>query len=268
MFDTLPPHSIEAEQAVIGALISDAYLFDRIAEFLAAGDFYDSGHALAFATLAGMVEHGETVDIVTLAEKLGQRQLDQIGGLPYLLRMTQICPVPSSLRRYAELVHENAQLRRLMGVFADASNACAKQNPQSSAEIASATELALMQSIDAAANEPKSLSGVFTDAIEYMEQAGTVSGLQSGFIDLDSATGGFEPGDLVILAARPSMGKTAFAVNILDNVVKSGKSAAFFSLEMATRQIGLRMLSSRSRIPVAAMRSGTMSNDQDRKSVV
>lgn len=256
-----PPHSIESEHSVIGALIKDAFVFDRVADLLTASDFYDLGHQIIYTTIADMVETGAVVDIVTIAERLGDEQLKRVGGLSYLVQIAQSVPSTANIRVYAQIVLERAKLRRLLAVFNDATSACFNPAEKTAAEIASETELALMQSVDTSHNEPKALSGVFTEAIEYIENRGVCGGLKTGFIDLDRATGGFEPGDLVILAARPSMGKTAFAVNIADNIAKDKKSVAFFSLEMPARQIGLRILSSRTRIPVAEMRGGELSAD-------
>ena len=255
-----PPHSIESEHSVIGALIQNAFTFDRVADLLTGADFYDFGHQIIFTTIADMIEVGAVVDIVTIAERMGEEQLKHVGGLPYLVQLAQSVPSAANIRIYAQTVLERAKLRRLIAVFNDAASTCCNPTSKTAAEIASETELALMQSVDTSHSEPKPLSGVFTDALEYIEQRSIVGGLQTGFIDLDKATGGLEPGDLVILAARPSIGKTAFAVNIADNVAQDGKSAAFFSLEMSSRQIGLRILSARTRIPVAEMRTGNLSD--------
>ena len=255
------PHSIESEHSVIGALIQNAFVFDRVADLLTAADFYDFGHQIIFTTIADMIEVGAVVDIVTIAEKMGEEKLKRVGGLSYLVQLAQSVPSAANIRIYAQNVLERAKLRRLLVVFNDATSACFNPSSKTAAEIASETELALMQSVDTSHTEPKPLSGVFTEAIEYIEKRGTCGGLQTGFIDLDTATGGLEPGDLVILAARPSIGKTAFAVNIADHVAKEKKSVAFFSLEMPARQIGLRILSSRTRIPVSEMRGGELSSD-------
>lgn len=256
-----PPHSIESEHSVIGALIKDAFVFDRVADLLTAADFYDLGHQMIYTTIADMIETGSVVDIVTIAERLGDDKLKRIGGLSYLVQIAQSVPSTANIRVYAQTVLERAKLRRLLVVFNEATSACFNPSAKTAAEIASETELALMQSVDTSHNEPKALSGVFTEAIEYIENRGVCGGLQTGFIDLDRATGGLEPGDMVILAARPSMGKTAFAVNIADNIAKDKKSVAFFSLEMPARQIGLRILSSRTRIPVSEMRGGELNSD-------
>lgn len=255
-----PPHSIESEHSVIGALIQDARAFDRVSDFLSPEDFYNLGHQIIFAEISDMVEVGAVVDIVTIAEKMGDEKLKHVGGLSYLVQLAQSVPSAANIRVYAQTVLERAKLRRLIAVFHEATNTCFNPSAKTATEIASETELALMQSVDTSHNEPKPLSGVFTDALEYVEQRGIVGGLQTGFIDLDTATGGLEPGDLVILAARPSMGKTAFALNIADNVALDGKSVAFFSLEMPSRQIGLRILSARTRIPVSEMRTGNLSD--------
>lgn len=256
-----PPHSIDSEHSVLGALIQDAFHFDRIGDLLTSADFFLMDHQIIFSTIADMVESGEVIDVVTIAERMGDENLKQVGGLSYLVQLAQSVPSAANIVIYANIILERAKLRRLLSVFHTATDTCFHPESKTAAEIASETELALMQSVDTSHNEPKALSGVFTEAIEYIESRGACGGLQTGFIDLDRATGGFEPGDLIILAARPSMGKTAFAVNIADHVAKENKSVAFFSLEMPARQIGLRILSARTRIPVTVMREGNLDRD-------
>lgn len=262
MFEKIAPCHIESEQSVIGILLSHPERFDDLAELLEHVDFYDHSHGVIFSKIAEMINAGTSVDIITVAERLGEKQLESVGGLQYLVQLVQNVPSKSGLKKYAEIVKEKSRLRKLAALFNDGAEACLASQPRTSGEIASEAELELMRTADASLTEPKALSNILTEALEFIERRGTVSGLQTGFIDLDTMTGGFEQGDLIILAARPSMGKTAFAVNIIDNVVKDGKSVAFFSLEMSSQQIGLRILAGRSRIPMAAMRGGaTLSDD-------
>lgn len=257
------PNNLEAEQAVIGILLSHPAGFDDLAELLDHTDFFDYHHAAVFSVIADMINAGKTVDLITVAERLGDTKLAEIGGLMYLTQIIQGYPSKSGLKKYAEIVKEKSRLRKLAAIFNDGAAACFEPAPQAAGEIAAVAELELMRTADASLSEPQPLSSILTEAIDYIEKRGTVSGLQTGFIDLDQMTGGLEDGDLIILAARPSMGKTAFAVNIADNIVKNGKSVAFFSLEMSKQQIGLRILSARSRIPMSTMRAGEqLSHDQ------
>ncbi|MHB8914930.1 MAG: replicative DNA helicase [Thiobacillus sp.] len=259
----LPPHHTESEQSVIGILLSHPERFDDLAELLTHTDFYHWHHQALYAKITEMVNTGVSVDVVTVAERLGDEQLEQIGGLPMLVSLVQSAPSRANLSRYAETIKEKSQLRQLASIFNDGAESCMASQPLPAEEIASAIEMDLMKVSDVTTTEPKELSKILTEAIAYIESRDTVSGLQTGFIDLDRSTGGLEPADLVILAARPSMGKTALAVNIADNVAKSGKSVMMFSLEMPSQQIGLRILSARSRIPISAMRGGESKLPQD-----
>lgn len=258
----LPPHSQEAEQSVIGGLLLENNALDRIADFLTPDDFYRHDHRLIYEHARTMIEQGKPADIVTVAEVLESiGKLQEVGGIAYLGALAQNVPSAANIRRYAEIVHEKAVMRGLLSIASSIQDACLGDGLKDAEKIAQEAETAMMRLLDGQGSDPKGLHAVFCEALHYIdergERGGDLAGLATGFHDFDRLTGGLEPGQLVIVAARPAVGKTIFGCNVANHVASRGGSALFFTLEMGAREIGMRILSARTRVSVHDMRTGT-----------
>lgn len=261
----LPPHSVEAEQSVIGAILLDGNALDRIEGLITEADFYRQDHRFIFSAARTLSNAGKPIDVITVSEALeGSGRLSRVGGLVYLGEVAQNTPSAANINRYAEIVRERAQQRRLLALAADIQASCMAAGADV-AQIIDQADSAMAQLIDTGTDEPTLLYDGMFDAIQDIDDRSTgrrPSGLLTGIVDFDAITGGLEPGQLVIVAARPSVGKTAFALNVADHVVAHGKSAAFFSLEMTRREIIQRLLSLRTGVSVSDMRTGRLDEHQ------
>lgn len=254
----LPPHSVEAEQSLIGGLLLDGRAWDRVADVVRETDFYRDDHRRIFRHITLLSNAGKLPDVVTVFESIERsNEVDQTGGLTYLAEVANSTVSIANIRRHAEIVREKATLRRLVGVGNDLQTQCFKPGLKTSTDIVAEIELKLAAEIDQQGDEPSSIGDVMQDVLSYIDARGETSGLRTGFTEFDHLTGGLEGGQLVIVAARPSVGKTLFACNVADNVASRGKSVLFFTLEMTKREIGMRVLSARSSVSMHAMRSGT-----------
>lgn len=263
---SLSPHSVEAEQSIIGGLLQDGNAFDRIADMVTDVDFFRDDHRRIFCHVARLFGAGKPIDVITVAEAIDESgESAQTGGLAYLGELSANTPGATNIRRYAEIVREKSMLRQLQQAAMNVHAACSAPTGRSAEQIATEAEASMQAAVDRSGSEPKDLADVLGEALacvdERCQRGGVLGGLATGFDDFDRLTGGLEPGQLVIVAARPSVGKTIFAANVADHVAQSGLSALFFTLEMSTREIGARLLSARSKVSVHAMRTGT--NDKD-----
>jgi replicative DNA helicase len=258
----LPPHSVESEQSVIGGLMISPKAWDDVVGVVTDADFYADRHRVIFRQIASLANAGKPVDVVTVCESLAAAgRLENVGGLGYVSDLAEGVPTAANARRYAEIVSEKARRRRVIQAAEELSTACYGSADLDSAT--SAAEAGFAEILDTKASEPAGLSEVFAEATEYIEKRGEgIGGLRTGWVDFDRLTGGLEPGQLVVVAARPAMGKTVFACNLADHVAQAGGGVVFFSLEMPKREIGMRLLSARTNISVHAMRTGTK-NDGD-----
>lgn len=258
----LVPHSIDAEQSVLGGLMLDGTAFDRIADSVSDTDFYRDEHRRIFRHIARLFLAGKPVDVVTVAEALESAgEGERTGGLAYLGELAANTPSAANIRRYAEIVREKASLRRIQEAAMNLHSACSNISGRNLDEIIAEAEIALLAAVDRSDGDPKPLFDVFHEVVSYVDErsqnGGAMAGLATGFGDLDRLTGGLEPGQLVIAAARPSCGKTMFAGNVADHVTQTGHSVLFFTLEMTSREIGARLLAARSKVSVHTMRTGT-----------
>lgn len=262
----LPPHSIDAEHSLIGGLLIDPVAWDRVADLVSESDFYRDDHRKIFQHIAALSMAGKQVDVVTVFDAIERsNQAEQTGGLAYLGEIANATPSTANIRRYAEIVREKATLRRLIVAAETFRVSCFKPGGKSPSDLVDAVERQLTAEIDESADEPAALVDVLNDALKYIDSRADASGLRSGFADLDKLTGGFEPGQLIVIAARPSVGKTLFACNVADNVAKRGNAVLFFTLEMSRREIGMRILASRSSVSMHDMRAGLKADaDWDR----
>ncbi|MFA6442998.1 MAG: DnaB-like helicase C-terminal domain-containing protein, partial [Sterolibacterium sp.] len=269
----LPPHSIEAEQSLLGGLLLDNSAWDRIADIVNEGDFYRDDHRRIFRRIRQLVEQAKPADVVTVFEAIEKHnEVEQAGGLAYLSEIANNTPSAANIRRYAEIVHERAVLRRLVAVgdeiAASALNPAGKDVKQlldqAEAKVFEIAESGARTSQGFVAIQP--LLGQVVDRIQELyeqENPSEITGVPTGFIDLDKMTAGLQAGDMIVVAGRPSMGKTAFALNIAEHVgVDLGLPVAIFSLEMSGPQLAMRFLSSVGRLDAHRIRTGRLNDDE------
>lgn len=265
-----PPHSAEAEQSLLGGLLLDNAAYERVSDLVSAEDFYRDDHRRIYLHISRLIEASKPADVVTVGDSIeASEDKDRAGGLAYLGALAQNTPSALNIRRYAELVWERAIQRRLAQAATDI------------AEIALRPTQDVMRMVDDAEsrvlgigerttrrNGAMAIDGLLARAFERIDDLhrrvnkSDVTGVPSGFIDLDEITAGFHPGDLIIVAGRPSMGKTALALNIAEHVaVDNGIPAAIFSMEMSGTQLANRLLGSRGHVDQQKMRTGKLTDD-------
>ena len=262
MIDRLPPQSIEAEQSVLGAILIDRDAVVEVAEFLRPEDFYRQANGIVYRAVLDLFERSEPVDIVTVAEVLERaEQLEAVGGRAYLSMLGNQTPTAVHAVHYARIVERKAVLRNLIS----AAGKVAAIGYEDGADVQCAIDRAeselfavSQRRVDLGFSPLKSLLHDAYDRLDYLHaHRGEVSGIRTGFTELDALTSGLQKSDLVVLAARPSVGKTSFALNIAEHVaVREGKSVGVFSLEMSKEQLVLRLLSSVANIDSQRLRSG------------
>ncbi|MEH6625847.1 MAG: replicative DNA helicase [Motiliproteus sp.] len=265
----VPPHSIEAEQSVLGGLMLDNNVWDQVAEILTAEAFYRQEHRLIFKTMEKLLVLEQPIDVVTLSEELDrQGEQEQVGGLDYLVDLAKNTPTTSNIRAYAEIVSERAILRRLIGVASDISGSAFHTEGRSSAEVLDEAERAVFNIAESRAQDggPQYVNPLLAKAVERIDELfnsnTSMTGLSTGFTDLDKMTSGLQNSDLIIVAARPSMGKTTFAMNLVENALMgSDKPVLVFSLEMPAEGLVTRMLASLGRIDQTRVRDGKLEED-------
>ena len=268
MLFTLPPQNVEAEASLFSAILIDNGILNEILEILQPSDFYKSAHQIMFEAIVDLYQKKEPVDVISLANRLADKgQLESIGGGAYLARLMDEVPLAPNATHYAGIIHDKASLRRLI----EQSNAIVKRCLSEQDQVDEIIDFA--QSCIFEISEKKIrpsfhkvedlLSGAFDVLEERIKTKGMASGVKSGFSQLDKITSGFQNSELIILAARPSMGKTAMALNIARNAAVTGNTpVAIFSLEMAKEQLVMRLLCAESKIKSNRMRDGYIT-DQD-----
>ncbi|WP_432456086.1 replicative DNA helicase [Agarivorans sp. QJM3NY_29] len=266
-----PPHSIEAEQAVLGGLMLDNNAWDNVAEQVVEQDFYQRAHQHIFAAMTRLAEAGQPIDLVTVSEELErQEHLEDIGGFAYLGEIAKNTPSAANIRAYAEIVRERAVTRELIAVANEIADSCYEPQGRKSSDLLDFAESKVFKIAESRANanegpvEVKSLLADTIDRIEELYKAPNdgVTGVSTGFADLDKKTSGLQGSDLIIVAARPSMGKTTFAMNLCEYAAMTqDKPVLIFSLEMPSEQIMMRMLASLGRIDQTKIRTGSLDDD-------
>ncbi len=266
----IPPHSVEAEQSVLGGLVLDNSAWERISDQLIDRDFYRHDHRLIYRAIYTLAERNEPFDVVTLAEFLEKDgSLAQAGGLAYLGELAANTPSVANISAYAKIVRERATLRQLISVSNEIADSAYYPKGREGDQILDEAERKIFQIAEA---RPKSggpialnqLLASTVDTIDMLYNSDSqITGLSTGFADLDEKTSGLQPSDLVIVAGRPSMGKTTFAMNLVENaLMKSDKTILVFSLEMPAESLVMRMISSLGRIEQGRVRSGKL-DDED-----
>ena len=265
----VPPHSIEAEQSVLGGLMLDDDAWDNIASHLTAEDFYRSDHRIIYRCMGVLAEQNKPLDIITISEALdGVGELDNVGGLAFISELASSTPSASNILAYAEIVRERATVRGLISVAHEIAESGFRPKGRNSATLINEAEAKVFKISDdrPSIGGPKSVRPLLTKAVERIDllfqTKGALTGVSSGFRDIDAMTSGLQPADLVIVAGRPSMGKTAFMMNIAESAVISGTAPVLvFSMEMPADSLVMRMLSSLGRIDQTKIRTGQLDDD-------
>jgi len=267
----IPPHSAEAECAVLGSLLLDNSAWDRVADLLLDTDFYRAEHQTVFSELAALINAGKPADVLTVFESLERSGKDaSVGGLVYLNSLAQFVASSANIRRYAELIRERSILRQLVKVGSEIATSGFEANGLPVKDVLDQAEqkiLAIGESHGKSQVGFQGIEGIVVKVLDRIAEladnpdAGT--GLMTGYPDLDRMTSGFQPGDLVILAARPGQGKTALALNIAEDVaVRQGLPVAVFSMEMGAEQLGVRLIGSLGRIDQTHLRTGALTDEE------
>jgi len=268
----LPPHSIEAEQSVLGGLLLDNGAADRIADFLSGDHFYSDAHRLLYNAIMQLVADNKPADVVTVAEALGSiNKLDYVGGMTYLAALVENVPTAANIRRYAEIVHERAILRRLAAAGGEIAESAFHPLGRSVREILDQAETKVFEIAEHGARGQQGFQDIrplLTQVVERIEflynrdNPSDVTGIATGFTDLDRMTSGLQEGDLIVIAGRPSMGKTSLALNIAEHVALVLKMpVAIFSMEMGATQLAMRLMGSVGRLDQQKIRTGRLTND-------
>jgi len=268
----VPPHSIEAEQALLGGLMIDPVAWDNVADVITQEDFYRPDHQLIFAAIGTLAGEGKPCDVVTVSQHLERTgKLEPAGGLAYLSSVARDTPTAANVRAYADIVRERSLLRQLIRAGTDIASAVFNNDGESARELVDRAEQRVFdiaewgfRKRDGAVAVRQLLPGVIDQIDDWHNNPDKLRGLPTGFTDFDKLTGGLRPGDLMIVAGRPSMGKTTLAVNMAEYAaVNPGTraSVAIFSMEMPAEQVITRMLSSIGGVPLNSLRSGRISDD-------
>lgn len=260
----IPPHSIEAEQSVLGSMIMDHDAVIVASEILRASDFYRPDHAQIFAAIMELYTSGNPIDLITIQDKLVQHGvLEQVGGISYIADLANSVPTSAHIKQYAKIVQEKSTLRKLIKVSTDIS-AKSFEGEEPLDHIMNFAEKSIFDVLQNKKTEDfTGIDEIVLTSIEKIEEAhkskGGITGIETGFIDLDHRTAGLQPSDLVLVAARPSMGKTAFSLNIIQTAgIKNKKSVAVFSLEMSKDQLVSRMLCAEAMVDSQKARTGML----------
>ena len=260
----IPPHSIEAEQSVLGSMIMDHDAVIVASEILRASDFYRPDHAQIFAAIMELYTSGNPIDLITIQDKLVQHGvLEQVGGISYIADLASSVPTSAHIKQYAKIVQEKSTLRKLIKVSTDIS-AKSFEGEEPLDHIMNFAEKSIFDVLQNKKTEDfTGIDEIVLTSIEKIEEAhkskGGITGIETGFIDLDHRTAGLQPSDLILVAARPSMGKTAFSLNIIQTAgIKNKKSVAVFSLEMSKDQLVSRMLCAEAMVDSQKARTGML----------
>jgi replicative DNA helicase len=268
----LPPNSIEAEQSLIGGLLLDNMAWDKIADIVAEFDFYRDDHRRIFRHIARLIEVGRPADVVTVFESLEKsNESEQAGGLAYLGEIANNTPSAANIKRYAEIVRERAILRKLVTAGDEIASSALNPAGRDAKQILDEAEAKVFEIAEQGARQNTGFVGIqplLAKVVERIQElcerdGSDVTGMPTGYTDLDQKTSGMQPGDMIIVAGRPSMGKTAFALNIAEHVaVEMGQPVAIFSMEMPGTQLAMRFLSSIGKLDQHRVRTGRLNDDE------
>ena len=267
----IPPHSIEAEQSTLGGLLLDNHAWDKIGDLLQDDDFYRADHRLIWKHISRLIEKGKPADVITVFESLdADKRAEDAGGLAYLNALAMNTPSAANIRGYAQIVRDRSVLRRLLGSTEEIAESVYNRRGREVREILDAAESSVFKIAEDGARGKQG----FLDMSQLIVQVRNrvqelhdlnspdVTGLETGFKDLDKQTSGLQPGDLIIVAGRPSMGKTAFSLNIAEHVALAGGIVGVFSMEMGGTQLAMRMLGSIGRLDLQRLRTGKLNDGE------
>ena len=267
----VPPHSIEAEQSVLGSMLIDPDSWDKVAELVTDTDFYNRSHQIIFRAITRLLNASNPIDLITVSEELEKHdELDDAGGFAYLGELAKNTPSSANVVSYAQIISERAITRELIGVAHEIAEVGYNPEGRDSADILDLAESKVFEIAERRTGEnegPRGVESILSKTIDRLEELvktnKEVTGVTSGFTDLDKMTSGLQPSDLIIVAARPSMGKTTFAMNLVENAMMAeDKPVLVFSLEMPSEQIMMRMLASLSRVDQTKIRTAQL-DDED-----
>ncbi|MGB0965118.1 MAG: replicative DNA helicase [Litorivicinus sp.] len=269
-----PPHSLEAERAVLGGLLLEPGVWEDVSTAVVANDFYTQAHTLIFEAIADLDRHDQPLDAVTLIETLKRHEhLDAVGGVEYIMELVEETPGASNVKAYAAIVQERALLRSMIATARHIADSAYKPAGRQAAQLLEEAEQEILRIAEArpGAGEAVQIDGVLKGALAKIEELfktdGKITGISTGFKDLDDKTAGLQKSDLVIVAGRPSMGKTTFAMNLVESAFMNEEPAIVFSMEMPSEAIVMRLLASLGRIDSGRMRTGDLEpQDWDRLS--
>ena len=267
----IPPHSIEAESSVLGGLLLDNDAWDRVGDLLSERDFYRYEHRMVFTAIGTLVNASKPADVITVFEQLQNLgKAEEIGGLSYLNSLAQYVPSAGNIRRYAEIVRERSVLRKLVTASDEISTNAFNPKGRPVAAILDEAEQKIFNIGEEGARNKQGFQAMDTLVVDLLDRVqemadnpNDVTGVPTGFYDLDRMTAGFQAGDLIVLAARPSMGKTALAINIAEHVaLNEGLPVAVFSMEMGAAQLAVRIVGSIGRIDQGHLRTGKLTDEE------
>ena len=267
----VPPHSIEAEQSVLGSMLIDPESWDKVAELVTDNDFYNRSHQIIFRAITRLLNSSQPIDLITVSEELEKHdELEDAGGFAYLGELAKNTPSSANVVSYAQIISERAITRELIGVAHEIAEVGYNPEGRDSADILDLAESKVFEIAERRTGEnegPRDVESILGKTIDRLEELvktnKDVTGVTTGFTDLDKMTSGMQPSDLIIVAARPSMGKTTFAMNLIENAMMAeDKPVLVFSLEMPSEQIMMRMLASLSRVDQTKIRTAQL-DDED-----
>lgn len=267
----VPPHSIEGESSVLGGLLLDNEAWDRVGDVVVDTDFYRHEHRLIYASIGTLINGNKPADVITVFEHLqSQGKAEEIGGLTYLNSLAQYVPSASNIRRYAEIVRDRSILRKLVSASDEIATNAFNPKGRAVSEIVDESEQKIFNIGEAGKRNKQGFQAMDTLVVNLLDRVqemadnpNDVTGVPTGFIDFDRMTAGLQAGDLIVLAARPSMGKTALAINIAEHVaLNEGLPVAIFSMEMGAAQLAVRIVGSIGRIDQGHLRTGKLSDDE------
>ena len=267
----VPPHSIEAESSVLGGLLLDNGAWDRVGDMLSDKDFYRHEHQLIYAAIGALINASKPADVITVFEYVqNQGHGADTGGLAYLNSLAQYVPSASNIRRYAEIVRERSILRKLVSASDEIATQAFNPKGKQIDKILDEAEQKIFNIGEEGSRMKQGFQSMDTLVVELLDRVqemadnpNDITGVPTGFHDLDRMTSGLQPGDMVVLAARPSMGKTAFAINIAEHVaLNEGLPVAVFSMEMGASQLAVRVVGSIGRIDQGHLRTGKLSDEE------
>ncbi len=267
----IPPHSIEGESSVLGGLLLDNAAWDRVGDVLLDTDFYRYEHRLIYAAIGSLINGSKPADVITVYEHMqSQGKAEEVGGLTYLNALAQYVPSASNIRRYAEIVRDRSILRKLVTACDEIATNAFSTNGRAVSEIVDESEQKIFKIGEQGKRNSQGFQSMDSLVVKLLDRVqemadnpNDVTGVPTGFYDLDRMTAGLQAGDLIVLAARPSMGKTALAINIAEHVaLKEGLPVAVFSMEMGAAQLAVRIVGSIGRIDQGHLRTGKLTDEE------